>query len=565
VGSKSGGPGAKTGIEKNWNWTKKSEENTIKNTLFLISNTPQLSVNFTSLKSLDPELVSQLKERLSDPLFEKLNDSLLLDQDRLKFAEYKIRVLEEKLRLVRIEKYGPGSEKLSDAQLELLELEPGVSSAEVEAESERAQLKLHLKQPRKHPGRQELPAHLPRIEKIVACTPEQCVCGNCGKENRVIGYEKSEQLDVKPAEYFVVVTMREKRACKDCEEQGVDCAPVPVRIIEKGLASDRVVIDTVVSKYADYIPLYRQSAILERETGIDLSRATLDGWVMRVGELLRPITAAMGRELLSGSYIQADETTVGVQMHDGRGKNHQAYLWQYSRPGGPVVFDFRMGREREGPKRFLGNFEGILQSDGYGAYDHIGGEGIVHSACWAHARRKFFDAVKLNPKDQTSIRIVAQMNELFAIDAQARQEGLSQIDRHLLRLEKAKPLLEQIKAALQAARAGALPQSALAKACDYTLTLWSRLSRFLEYPEVELSNNLAENAMRPVALGRKNWIHLGSKEAGPRVAAIISIVETCRRLNLRVRDYLGSVLPGLADFPINRVAELTPSAWAARN
>ena len=191
-------------------------------------------------------------------------------------------------------------------------------------------MKLPLKNPRKHPGRQELPAHLPRIEKIIACTPEQCVCGNCGKENSVIGYEKSEQLDVKPAEYFVVVTKREKRACKDCEEQGVDCAPVPVRIIEKGLASDRVVIDTVVSKYADHLPLYRQSAILERETGIELSRATLDGWVMRVGELLRPITAAMGQELLSGSYIQADETTVGVQMHDGRGKNHQAYLWQYS-------------------------------------------------------------------------------------------------------------------------------------------------------------------------------------------------------------------------------------------
>jgi transposase len=446
-----------------------------------------------------------------------------------------------------------------------LERELGVSSAEVEAESERAQLKLALKQPRKHPGRQELPAHLPRIEKIIACTPEQCVCGNCGKENRVIGYEKSEQLDVKPAEYFVVVTMREKRACKDCEEQGVDCAPAPVRIIEKGLASDRVVIDTVVSKYADYVPIYRQSAILERETGIDLSRATLNGWVMRVGELLQPITAAMGQELLSGSYIQADETTVGVQMHDGRGKNHQAYLWQYSRPDGPVVFDFRMGREREGPKRFLGNFEGILQSDGYGAYDHIGGAGIVHSACWAHARRKFFDAVKLSPKDQTSIRVVAQMNELFAVDAQARQEGLSQIDRHVLRLEKAKPLLEQIKAAIQAARAGALPKSALAKACDYTLTLWSRLSRFLEYPEVELSNNLAENAMRPVALGRKNWIHLGSKEAGPRVAAIISIVETCRRLSLPVREYLGSVLPGLADFPIKRVAELTPSSWAVRN
>src|SRR4030088_3248792 len=135
---------------------------------------------------------------------------------------------------------------------------------------------------------------------------------------------------------------------------------------------------------ATHQPIYRQSAILERETGIELSRATLDGWVMRVGELLRPISAAMGQELLNGSYIQADETTVGVQMHDGRGKNHQAYFWQYSRPGGAVVFDFRMGREREGPKRFLGNFEGILQSDGYGGYGYIGGESIVHAACWAH-------------------------------------------------------------------------------------------------------------------------------------------------------------------------------------
>ena len=141
---------------------------------------------------------------------------------------------------------------------------------------------------------------------------------------------------------------------------------------------------------ATHLPIYRQSAILERETGIELSRATLDGWVMRVGELLRPISAAMGQQLLSGSYIQADETTVGVQMHDGRGKNHQAYLWQYSHPAGPVVFDFRLGREREGPKRFLGNFEGLLQSDGYGAYDHIGGPKLVHAACWAHYLESVF-------------------------------------------------------------------------------------------------------------------------------------------------------------------------------
>jgi len=522
-----------------------------------------LSEHFTTLKSLDPELVNQLKDSLPDSLFAKLNASLSIDQGQLKFAQYKVFLLEERLRLVRIEKYGPGSEKLSDAQLELLELEPGVSGTEVQAESERAQLKLPLKTARKHPGRQELPADLPRTEQIIPCTPEQCVCGKCGKETVVIGYEQSEQLDVQPAKYFVRVTKREKRACKACEEQGVRCAPLPPRIIEKGLASDRVVIDTVVSKYSDHLPLYRQSVMLERETGLEISRATLDGWVMRVGELLRPITGAMAKELLAGNYIQADETPVGVQSERVRGKNHQAYLWQYSRPGAAAVFDFRLGREREGPKRFLGNFEGILQSDGYAAYDHVGGPKIVHAACWAHARRKFFQAVELNPQDQTAIGIVAQIDDLFEIDEKAREQALSQQERHLLRLEKSKALLDHIKIQIQSARSSALPKSVLAKACNYALTLWTRLTRFLEHPELELSNNLAENAMRPVALGRRNWIHIGSKEAGPRVAAIISVVETCRRLKIPVRGYLASILPGLADFPINRIAELTPSAWAA--
>jgi transposase len=523
-----------------------------------------LSSGFTPIQIPDPELVSQLKEKLPEALLEKLNGSLSILQDRVRFAEYKVRVLEERLRLVRIEKYGPGSEKLSDDQLELLELEPGVSSAEVAAESQRQQLELPLKQARKHPGRQQLPAELPRVEQIIACTADQCVCGKCGKETIVIGYETSEQLDLEPAKYFVQVTKREKRVCKGCEEQGVQSAPLPARIIDKGLASDRLVIDTVVSKYADHCPLYRQSAILARETGIDLSRATLDGWVMRVGELLRPISGAMAQELLAGNYIQADETPVGVQSESVPGKNHQAYLWQYSRPGGVVVFDFRMGREREGPRRFLGNFEGILQSDGYAAYDHVGGPHIVHAACWAHARRKFFQAVELNPKDQSAIGIVARIDELFGIDAQARNQGLSLEERQLLRLEKSKPLLEQIKTQIQTARSDALPKSVLAKACNYTLTLWTRLSRFLEHSQLELSNNLAENSMRPVALGRRNWIHIGSEQAGPRVAAILSVVETCRRLNIPIREYLRSILPGLANFPINRIAELTPACWLAR-
>jgi transposase len=379
----------------------------------------------------------------------------------------------------------------------------------------------------------------------------------------VIGYEQSEQLDREPAKYFVVVTKREKRACSSCGDGVVTAAPLPARIIEKSLSSDRVIIDTVVAKYSDHLPLYRQSAILERETGIEITRATLDGWVMRVGELLGPIVSVMGHELVSGSYIQADETPVGVKMHDKRGKNHQAWLWQYSRPGGNVVFDFRLGRGREGPKRFLGQFEGILQSDGYAAYENVGGPKMVHAACWAHARRKFFEALKLHPDSRVAMQMVRWIDELFAIDAHAREQKLDHAARHALRLEQARPLLDAIRQQMEAARAEALPASALGKAASYTLAQWRKLTRFLEYPELELSNNLAENSMRPLVIGRKNSIHVGSQQAGPKVAAILSIVESCRRLKIPIREYLAAVLPGLAEAPVQRMKERTPSAWAA--
>jgi transposase len=494
-------------------------------------------------------------------------DEIVALKRALALAHLQIQDLKEQLRLERIKKYGPGSEKLTEAQLNLLDLEPGVSHVEVQAESERKPLPVpaQSRKRRKHPGRQELPADLPRVERVIACTPEQCTCAACGQPTTVIGYDVSEQLDVEPAKHFVTVTKREKRVCKHCKEGGVATAPVPARIVEKGLVSDRVVIDTVVSKYSDHLPLYRQSAILEREVGVEISRATMDGWVMRVGELLIPIAATMRSELLGGSYIQADETTVDVQMHDGRGQNHQAYLWQYGRPGGGVVFDFRLGRGRDGPKEFLGQFEGILQTDGYGAYDHVGGPGIVHAGCWSHSRRKFFEAAKLNPSDVAATRIVARIDELFWIDALARVQNLDLAARHALRLERSKPLVEAIRGEVEAARDASLPSSALGKAANYTLSLWRKLTHFLEYPELELSNNLAENSMRPIALGRKNWIHVGSQQAGPKVAAILSIVETCRRLKIPIREYLAAVLPGLADISIQRLAELTPTAWAAQS
>lgn len=487
---------------------------------------------------------------------------------QLHWAHLKIQVLEERLRLQRIQKYGPGSEKLSDAQLELLELEPGVSQAEVQAESAREPLpplRTRTQRQRPHPGRQELPADLPRVERAIVCAPEQCQCSHCGQPTTVIGYESSEQLDVEPAKYFVLLTKREKRACRHCEQGGVAAAPAPARIIEKGLVSDRVVIDTVIAKYSDHLPLYRQSVMLERETGVEISRATMDGWVMTVGGLLIPVAAAMGRELVRGTYLQADETPVAVQMHDGRGKNHQAYLWQYSRPGGSVLFDFQLGRGREGPKKFLGDFDGILQTDGYAAYDKVGGPKVVHAACWSHARRKFYEAHQVSPSESVAKAIVLLINDLFEIDAEARAENLDLAERDQLRQQHARPLLDVIRQKIEAAREKALPASKLGGAIAYTLGLWERLKRFLEYPELELSTNLAENSMRGVAVGRKNWIHIGSLQAGPKVAAILSVMETCRRLDIPVRRYLGAVLPGLADVSIQKLVELTPAAWASRN
>ena len=488
----------------------------------------------------------------------------------LSWAHLKIQVLEERLRKQRIDKYGPASESLTNQQLELLEEEPGVSAEEVAAEAGRdpqtsdVEVRRIKRERRPHPGRQELPEGLPRVERLVSLPEAQCTCGACGKGLAVIGYESSEQLDVEPAKYIVRVTKREKRACGHCGEAGVKAAPVAARIVEKSLVSDRVIVDTVIAKYCDHTPLYRQSAMLERDAGVEIHRATMDGWVMQVGELLQPVANVMLRNLVSGSYLQADETPVDVQVRNGAGKNHQAYLWQYSRPGGEAVFEFRMGRGREGPEKGLKNFEGILQTDDYQVYNKVGGEKLVQAACWAHARRKFFDAVKLSPKDAAAIAMVDRMDAVFAVDAEARELGLGPEQRLVLRQKKMQPQLLVMEAELKRLSRELLPASALGQAVNYTLSLWVRLQRVLDYPELELSNNLAENSMRGIALGRKNWIHVGSPVAGPKVAAILSVIESCRRLRVPVREYLLDVLPGLERVNIRDLDSRTPSGWMRR-
>ncbi len=477
----------------------------------------------------------------------------------LEWAHLKIQALQEELRQERIRKYGPRSETLSDLQLELLDEEPGVTREEVEAEAQREPVTQRERKP--HPGRQRLPEDLPRVEQVIPCAEHNCPA--CGAETVVIGYDESEQLDVEPARYFVRVVKREKRACRCCDQGTVTMPELTPRIVEKGLASDRVVIQTVIAKYCDHLPLYRQAAMLEREAGLDIGRATLDGWVMRVGELLAPVVGAMRRDLLSTSYLQADETTVPVQMHDKRGSDHQAYLWQYGQPGGETVFEFCLGRGREGPRKFLGQWEGILQTDGYQAYDNIGGPKLVHVGCWAHARRKFVDAVKVNPQDAAAVAMVTRMDALFLVDRHGREQQSSAEQRLALRREHAESWAEEIRKECLALSKTALPKSALGQAAAYTLNQWAKLRRCFDYAEVELSNNLAENSMRPVALGRKNWLHVGSAQAGPKVAAIVSVVESCRRLGAPVKDYLMDVLPGMNRRKLTKIAQLTPARWSA--
>jgi transposase len=479
----------------------------------------------------------------------------------LEWARLKIQVLEERLRQRRIQLLGPHSETLSDLQLELLaDEEPGVTGEEVEAEARREPLPPKSTPERKpHPGRRSLPENLPRVEQVVRCA--QPNCQRCGAETWIIGYDESEVLDVEPAHYFVRVTKREKRACGKCAS--IAMPELGPRIVEKGLASDAVVIQTVIAKYCDHLPLYRQQAMLEREAGVEISRATLDGWVMRVGELLQPVVRAMRQDLLRASYLQADETTVPVQMHDKRGADHQAYLWQYGQPGGETVFEFQLGRGREGPRKFLGDWEGILQTDGYQAYDDVGGEKLVHVGCWAHARRKFVDAVKVNSKDAEAIKMVTRMDALFLVDRHAGQQQSSVDERLALRREHADSWATEIHDQCVSLRKTALPRSALGQAVNYALNMWPKLRRCFDYAEVELSNNLAENSMRPVALGRKNWLHVGSAQSGPKVAAIISVVESCRRLGVPVKDYLLAVLPGMSQRTLSQLAPLTPARWAA--
>lgn len=480
-----------------------------------------------------------------------------------------LKLKDEEIRLLNLRRWGPKADKLSEAQLALLPQELIVVPPEVEQEAALPEEQKTLatvpraKAPRgPHPGRTPLPAHLERREVIIPCHAQDCACAVCGQPRPLIGYEVREELDCQPAQFFVRVIKREKRGAHCQEEQGVVVAPAPAQIVPKSKLSNAFIIEGLAAKFQQHTPVYRQCAVLLENHGIDLSRQTLNEAILAAAQLLVPVVRAQAAELLAGTYLQADETTLPCQTGEKNGRNHQAYLWEYSRPGGPVVFDFQMGRSREGPSRFLKGFRGKLQCDGYAVYDHLG-EGIVYVACLSHIRRGFVDAAKLAPLDPLPVEIVRQIGLLYEVEREARARHLTPSARLDLRQSTSQPVVARLQARLVQIRQQVTPASALAKACDYALGQWSRLEVYLTDGEVEIDNNWCEGAIRPVALGRRNWLHLGDQSAGPKLAAIISLVETCRRLDINLREYLGDILPRLGNWPISRVAELTPTAWKA--
>lgn len=507
----------------------------------------------------DLERTNSDLERTNSDL-QKTNNELTKSRE---YLEQEIRILKELLRLERIKKYGRKSERLNEDQLEMLELEPSVEEREIEREAELPEEKKKVaKAP--HPGRNELPGHLPREEKIISVKEEKRKCPCCGKERRIISYEEKEELIVKPAQYSVRIIKREKLACPSCPETGViTAAPAADQIIEKGKLSNSVIFDISVKKYGDHIPLYRQQAILQRDHGIEISRSTLNQAVMACGNLLEPVVRAMKKDLLEGEYIQADETPIGVQSEKTIGRNHTGFAFQYSRPGGPVVFDFQMSRAREGPQKFLENYSGILQSDGYAGYKNIGSPKIIRAACMAHVRRKFTDLLKIDPKNEGAGKVLNKITHLYRTEKIARENKLNVEERRQLRQRESLPLMEELKKQLTEITSRGLPSSLLVKAANYALNQWEQLITFLEHGVVEIDQNLCENGMRPLALGRKNWLHIGSEKAGQKIAAILSIFETCKRLKVNIRHYLADVLPQLAnrDFLITKVPVLTPHRW----
>lgn len=460
-------------------------------------------------------------------------------------------------------KFAARSEAFTGEQKSLLEeaIDEDLEALAREVEREQPAAPPAQKQ---QPKREPLPAHLPRRE--IRHEPESTVCG-CGCALKRIGEDIAEKLDYAPGVFTVERHIRGKWVCAKCET--LVQAPVPAHIIDKGLPTTGLLAQVLVAKYADHLPLYRQEAIFER-AGMGLSRSTLAQWVGACGVELQPLVDALKAEMLSRSELHADETPVRM-LKPGLGKTHRAYLWSYGTTVydelRAVVFDFAETRGGRHAQAFLGvdtdaAWRGTLICDDYAGYKQLFGERITESGCLAHARRKFFD-LWANHKSPAAEQALVFFRELYDIEREVKDLDVD--ERRRLRQLKAKPIADDLKTWLIAQRQKVPDGSAIIKAIDYSLNRWAALTRYLGDGRLPADNNWIENRIRPIALGRNNWLFAGSLRAGQRAAAIMSLIGSAKLNDLDPYVYLRDVLERLPSHPASCIADLLPHRWYPAN
>jgi transposase len=401
------------------------------------------------------------------------------------------------------------------------------------------------------PSRQPIPEHLPRITHEIQ--PEEEVTGLVK-----IGEEVTEELEYTPGKLFVNRYVRPKYVKPSQEGNKIITGKLPERPLPKCIAGPNLLAALITAKFIDHLPLYRQAQMFKRQ-GIELSDSTLGGWVSAVAKLLQPLYEAQKKKILSASYLQADETPIEVLESEKSGSTHRGYHWVYQDPEKRLVFfDYRQGRGREGPEEILKNFTGHLQTDGYGVYDNFGKRaGITQLHCWAHARRKFSEA---EDSDRTRAHyVLAEIQKLYAIEKEIREQALNEQAILKLRQEKSLPVIDDLQKWMLATKTGVLPKSPMGKAIEYTLSRIETLKVYTTHSALQIDNNLTENAIRPVALGRKNYLFAGSHQTAQHAAIFYSLFATCKANNINPQEWLTATLQKIASHPINRIEELLPA------
>ncbi len=507
-----------------------------------------------------------------------LSGEVKRSHEALKIAQLTIDKMKVELAYLRRMKYGRSSEKLEHAQLELVGgqvaqpvIEPpvdagaddGLKSNVTSLDTERKK-----REPKTRPGLRELPAHLPR--RTVVHTPlGGCGCRACGGGLREIGQDVSEVLDYEPGTFHVVRHVRPKLACAGCKT--ITQALAPTRPMDRCMAGAGLLTHIAVSKFADHVPLYRLCQIYGRD-GVELSRSTITDMIGNCGLLLTPLAQAVGRYVLKADKVHGDDTPIRALGGKGE-KAHTGRLWVYvrdDRPSGdkapPAVwFQYSADRKGEHPARHLRNFSGILQADAYSGYNAIYKDGrILEAGCWSHARRKLWDIhVKQKRLPGTLAHEgLVRIGEVFKVEAEVN--GRSALRRRRMRQTRTAPVLTELKSWMSETLAQVSAKSPLALAIGYSLGNWTALTNFVGDGRIDAHNNTAERALRGVAIGRKNYLHVGSDAGGHTAAVMYTLLGTAKLNGINPQRYLRHVLERIADHPSNRIDELLPWAVAAK-